>query len=307
MALTLAATGLGVVTAGAAAAAPTATPVVVYDSRPADPAPTYASLGFAATSTSQFGDLVQLAGDNSPVIEVVVNLTSWACEEGAWNTNDCVSADDATFTHPITLNFYEVDRSGPEVAAGALIDTVTVAQDIPYRPSASDNCTDGDAGKWEDGEGNCWNGLATDVVFSGLDLSLGDEVIVGIAYNTQNHGDEPVGTPGPYDALNVSLSPDAPSVGADENADEMFWQTTYLGADGTWSVDTGWDDFNGLVMTITAEGEAAPAPAPEPELAETGVTDTVSGVIAVGAGVLVLGIVLASGAARSRAGMRTEQ
>lgn len=71
-ALSLAATGLALVGASPAAAAP----VTLYDSRPDVPASTYSSLAFLATQTSQFGDLVQLDGENRRIAEVVVNLTS---------------------------------------------------------------------------------------------------------------------------------------------------------------------------------------------------------------------------------------
>lgn len=169
---------------------------------------------------------------------------------------------------------------------------------IPYRPSASAECVDGDAGKWRDAAGICYNGIAADVVFSGLDIPVGDEIIVGIAYNTRNFGDAPLGEPGPYDSLNVSLSPNAPAVGVDDDANQMFWQTLFGGEDGTWKVSEGWDSFNGLVMTITAQGE--PEPEPEPELADTGVADTIGSLLLGGTAAALAGMLLALIAQRRR-------
>ncbi|MBU1250115.1 cell wall-binding repeat-containing protein [Chryseoglobus sp. 28M-23] len=258
-ALALAFTGLSIAVAAPASAAP----AVVYDSIPDAPVTGYSSLAFQSTQTSQFGDLVSLDGDNRRVTEVVVNLTSWACESGSWQDDDCESAVGATFDHPITLNLYEVDRSGADVAAGDLIDTTTKTMSIPYRPSASDDCTDENAGKWQDAAGECSDRISANVVFSDLDVLVGNEVIVAIAYNTRNYGANPLGVGGPYDSLNVSLSPAAPTTGADETTDEMFWATNYGGDDGTFKVSSGWSTFNGLVMRITADSVPAVDPLTE--------------------------------------------
>lgn len=255
-ALSLAATGLAVIAASPAVAAP----AVVYDSIPAEQPSAYVSLGFSATSTSQFGDLVQLDGDNRRITDVVVSLTSWGCETGGWNTSDCVSGVGATFDHPITLNLYNVDRSGADVAAGDLVSSTTRTMTIPFRPSTSVDCP---GGRWQDDEGDCFNGIAADITFDDLDVLVGNEVIVGIAYNTHVHGADPMGTSGPWDSLNVSLADDPPTVGVDETADEMFWQTTYPGYDGTWAVDSGWSPYNGLVMRITADNVTAIDPLTE--------------------------------------------
>ena len=257
-AVTLAVAGVGLVAATPA----TAATAVVYDSIPDVSPPAYASLGYQATSTSEFGDYVVLGGENRVVTEVTVGLTNWACENWAEGANPCVSTPGSSFTHPITLNLYEVDSSGATPAVGDLIESVTVDQEIPFRPSANaEECGDN---RWhsEDTD-SCYNGYAFNVTFDGLNAHVGNDVIVSVAYNTQSYGVAPLGVTGPYNSLNVSLANDAASVGTDENLDEMYWNSTYLGRAPGLTIDTGWDSYFGLVMEITADSVPAIDPLTE--------------------------------------------
>ncbi len=254
----------GVVALAAAPAA--AAEVAVYNSILASPAPASRSLGYQATSTDEFGDYVQLAGSDRVVSTVTVGMTDWACGNWADGANPCVTdgTTGATFTHPITLNLYEVDNSGVDPAAGALIATVTQNAAIPFRPSASPECTGGNANKWYDaGTATCYNGFdfTLDFDLSSLGIVLGDDVIVSIAYDTQSYGAVPTGVNGPYNSLNVSLAQQAPSVGTDENQDEMFWKTSYPGYTDVFLVDTGWSADYGLQLKITTDADLVPAPA----------------------------------------------
>ena len=43
---------------------------------------------------------------------VAVQLSSWACETGAWNTGDCHTDAGATFQTPITLDIYKASSIG---------------------------------------------------------------------------------------------------------------------------------------------------------------------------------------------------
>ena len=66
-------------------------------------------------------------------------MSSFGCESGTWNGSDCVTTPGATFSHPITLNIYNV---GPSNSVGSLLGTRTQTFNIPFRPSADDtNCT----------------------------------------------------------------------------------------------------------------------------------------------------------------------
>ena len=67
---------LAAVLAAGALAAPVSS--VVYDATPTPLPPNVASVGFEATSTSQFGDYVHLAGTDRVLGTVTVTMSDWA-------------------------------------------------------------------------------------------------------------------------------------------------------------------------------------------------------------------------------------
>jgi hypothetical protein len=126
---------------------------------------------------------------------------------------------------------------------------------IPWRPEGDPDCPVlyGVNG-WRAGNGLCYNGLAFNITFdfTSLNVLLPDEVIYGIAYNTNNFGYAPIHASGPYDSLNVGLnSTSGPTVGTDVSSDVVFWNTSYAGfytdggagGVGTFRADTGWSGY----------------------------------------------------------------
>jgi hypothetical protein len=218
------------------------------------------SLGYEATSTSEFGGQVGLAGNarNSP--RVTVTMSSWGCQSGHWFSDDCQSTRRAKFSHPLTLNIYDVN---PDDSPGTLLGAVTHVFNMPYRPSANDaRCTGSDAGKWWHRRSDtCFNGKAFNVVFSMGNLApLPDEVIVSVAYNTTHYGESPIGEGAacfsssagcPYDALNVALA-GSPTVGSQPLPHDAYLDSTWggaycdggVGGTGTFRLDEGcWTNF----------------------------------------------------------------
>jgi hypothetical protein len=229
----VAALAAAVIAFPAAAAGPT----VVYDNTPHPLPGNLVSWAFEATGASEFGDRVGLAaGGPRRAATVTVVMSSWGCQAGYWYSGDCVTAPGATFTHPITLNVYSV---GAGSAPGALLGTVTQTFAIPYRPSADPvSCT---GGRWLDASSStCFNGKAAAITFdlASLSLTLPDEVIVGVAYNTTHFGYTPIGDaapcssgPGgcPYDSLNVAVADPAATLSAGTNPapDDAYQDTAY--------------------------------------------------------------------------------
>ncbi len=239
-----------------------ATESVAFSTLPDALAPNYPSLGYQATSTDEFGDYIQLGGTDRTLTTISVALSSWACETGSGA--GCVTTPEATFDHPITVNVYNVDNSGAVPAVGSLISSVTEVKSIPYRPSAHVDCS---GGGWKAADGSCNSGIAAafDFDFSGIEVPT--DIVVSVAYNTNSHGGAPIGSSGPYESLNVVLGAAAPTVGVDENKDEVFWDTSHAGfyTDGgaagtdTLRVDTGWSDYNGLMVEVGVTGATEPA------------------------------------------------
>ncbi len=247
----------------------------VYSSIPATLPGNVSSLGFEATSTAEFGDVVALGPGPRHLERVRVVLSSWGCEDGTWHGGDCATTPGATFGHPLTLNLYGV---GPGGTVGSLIASKTETFDIPYRPSADPvNCT---GGRWFDGT-TCFNGLAVVATwdFSNEVVSLPSQVAWTVAYDTTHHGANPIGTGAScysesggcgYDSLNVGAQtfPGTPFQGGDVDPAGALLSSTWAGAycdggiggTGSLRVDTGcWAGFTPLAEIVTSapslEGE----------------------------------------------------
>ncbi len=197
---------------------------------------------------------MQLAGTNRVLRSTTVTMSTWA------KHSEYLSMSGAGWTHPITFNVYNVNNAGSVPALGALIKSVTQTVDIPWRPEADATCP-GTA--WRASDTQCYNGLAFNVTFdlSSPSVTLPNDVIVGIAYNTQTYGSTPMGVPGPYNSLNVGAPKNgAATVGTDVNTDNVFWNTSHApfyadgGAAGVgiFRHDTNWTPNGTVAIKITA-------------------------------------------------------
>ncbi|MBG0786082.1 MAG: hypothetical protein H0S79_13375 [Anaerolineaceae bacterium] len=216
---------------------------VVYDAVPETLPPSMASLGYQATSTAEFGDYIQLAASGFQADSITVTMVTWALN------STYPTMDPAGWTHPITLNIYEALPGTPN-AAGNVIISMTDTFDIPWRPEADlVNCSDN---KWYAPDGTCQNGYAFNITFDlkDMDVILPEEIVIGIAYNTQTHGYDPIGVSGPYNSLNVGVMGEV-TVGTDVDTDALFWNTSqasYYSDGGTGGVgvfreDTEWTPY----------------------------------------------------------------
>ena len=225
-----------------------------YDATPSPLPPNVASVGFEATSTSEFGDYVHLAGINRELETVTVTMSDWALH------SDYPSYPAAGWSHPITVNIYS-SHLGANGAPDTLLATTTENVSIPWRPEADPTCSTPTA--WRAGDGQCYNGLAFNATLdlSSLNVTLPNDVIVGVAYNTADYGASPIGLPGPYNSLNVGApNGQTASVGTDDNADNVFWNTSFAGfyADGgaagvgIFREDTNWTPNGTAAIKINA-------------------------------------------------------
>jgi hypothetical protein len=225
--------GMGVLLAPTAGLAKDAG--AAYDSIPSPLPGNLPSVGFEATSTSEFGNQITFGHGSRNLHQVAVTMSSWACQSGTWGDGTCVSAPGSTFPEDITLNLYNAPTGASAPGPGSLITTMTEKFNIPYRPSATIACATGGWGP------SCFHGLATNIVFD-FDLRSGhiklpDSVVYGIAYNTSDYGAAPqrpqacnATTQGcPYDSLNVALSTDPTDVsaGSNPNSGTVFWSTSF--------------------------------------------------------------------------------
>lgn len=193
--------------------------VTIYDSTPSGPLPgNLPSLGPEAYAFGNLGDKISFAAGPRRLSNVVVTLSSWACQQGNWDKGDCKTLPGATFSQPMTLTIWNADHTKQLASADQTFN-------VPYRPSASAKCTDEKGiptGKWyQAATGKCFNGLANQVRFNLPEtVAVPDTVVYEIAYNTSNFGPHPLGVTGPYDSLNIAITP-APSLGS--TADSHAW------------------------------------------------------------------------------------
>jgi hypothetical protein len=214
---------------------------IVYDAIPGILPPNMASVGFQATQTAEFGDYVHLAGANRALKSVTVTMSDWAIR------TDYPSMPTAGWTHPISLSLCAVIPGAPLNQAGAKLGTVTQTFTIPWRPPNDPASPDGLS--WKAGDGSYYHGLAFNITFdlASLDITLPNDVIICVAYNTQSYGAVPMAAPGPYNSLNVGVEGSA-TVGSDDNIDRVFWNTATaawyadkgLAGVGIFREDTGW-------------------------------------------------------------------
>ncbi len=204
---------------------------VIYDSTVSPLPANLPSVGPEAYAYTEFGDEINFASGPRTLKTVTVTLSSWACQNGTWHTDDCATTPGATYSVPITFNIYAVGANDTVVA---LIATKTQSFNVPYRPSKDDvNCTGDSTGKWYDSSTNtCNNGIAANVTFdfSSMGTQLPDSVIYGIQYNSTHYGPNPIGESAScysttagcfYDSLNIALSPTV-TVGSKPHPDTVF-------------------------------------------------------------------------------------
>ncbi len=235
---------------------------VIYDSIPSPLPLNVPSLGYQATQTAEFGDLIQFGGTGRTLAQVTVLMSDWA-QASEWPSYP--GAGGATWSHPLTLNLYNVDNSGPYPAPGTLLATRTVTASIPWRPAPDPTCPGGTA--WRAGDGNCYNGLAFTVSFDFSGTTVPNQIIYGLAYNTQTWGANPIGTAGPYCSLNFGLASVAPTTGSDPAPDTAYWNTSTAanyadggaGGVGTFRRDTNWTPYSGAIRFAEVPPAAVPA------------------------------------------------
>lgn len=216
--------------------APAAFADVIYSTIPEPFLPNLPSLGYAATQTQEFGDLIQFAGGARNLTQVSVVMSNWAKQ------SDWTGVGSSTgYNQNLTLNLYNVGLGN---TVGSLFATQTVSTFIPWRPEDSVACP---AGQWQAGNGSCYSGLAfaASLDFSGV--LAPNELIYGLAYNT-------IGA-GPYDSLNFGLATVGPTVGSRPSPDTAYWNTANaanytdggLGGTNTFRQDTGWTPYSGAI------------------------------------------------------------
>ena len=225
---------------GSASGAPAL--INAYNSTPTHLTANVPSVGFEASATSEFGDEVTLVGAGTHLRRVKVVMSSWGCETGSWNNNNCLTSPGASFSVPITVNVYVGTNGG---APGALLASQTRTFNIKFRPSRNTTkCTGPFAGEWwSKADHSCYNGFAQVITFSfpgSPGINLPNDVVWTVAYNTTHYGYVPVTESAPcftssggcgYDSLNVGVEtfPGQPNHGTDVDPNGVYFNSSVAG------------------------------------------------------------------------------
>jgi len=230
---------VGALFAALTMSAPAFADVVIYNSIPS-PLPTnVTSLGYECCEVNEFGNEVGFSGTARQLTDVTVTMSNWAYQSVYPGFGTATG-----FTVPLTLNLYNAGAGG---AVGSLIATDTINAFIQWRPEP-DGCS-GVGSTTFTGSGGCFNGLAENVTFDFTGVTVPDQVIYGLAFNTYSYGAAPTGVQGPYDSLNFGLTTTSPSVGTnvvpgtlDINAAGPYPVTS--ATPGTFGPDTNWAPYS---------------------------------------------------------------
>jgi hypothetical protein len=258
---------LALLFAFASASAVLAAPPVIYDNRPTPLPPNIPSEGFQANGDSEFGEYVQFAGTDRMLTKVTVIMSDWAKYSDYTTPGTCPLSSACTaagWMHPITLNIYNVVGSGATASPGTLLATKTQTFAIPWRPEPSGSC----GGGWLGPDSNCYNGFAFPITFdfTGMGVTLPNQVIYGVAFNTQTYGYAPLGVNGPYISLNVGVNNSSgappfgpPSVGSNPgDPDSAYLNQLSSGFVRT----TGWAPFSVAASFEAVAAGSVPALSP---------------------------------------------
>jgi hypothetical protein len=202
-----------VAAAGLFAAAAQAEVVTIYNSI-SSPLPDHLpSQGYECCQTDAVGNIVTPAAIGTFTSASVV-LVDWALQSSYNGTNP------AGFTAPITLTLYSVGpNNGNGIpTVGSTIGSVTQSILVPWQPVGG--CSDPTQflGTNSAGVVGCHNGSTSLATFdlTSLNLTVPEQFIYGISYNTDTSGYSPLGFSSPTDSLNVGiLAGGTPSVGSD--------------------------------------------------------------------------------------------
>jgi hypothetical protein len=221
----VAAAGVLALSAGAASASITFTPL--YNNI-ASPLPgNVPSEAIQATSTSEFGGQVELAGPVLTTTKVKVAMSSWACQSGGAEDGSCVTAPGAKFEWPVTLHIYAV---GVNNSVGTEVARITKTFKMPYRPSANNvKCTGSHLGGWVY-KGQCFHGKLFSITYLLRGVAVPSKAIISVSFNTESYGAEPTGVEGPYNSLNVAGFTGSPSVGVDPQPESVYINSLWTGA-----------------------------------------------------------------------------
>lgn len=162
-----------------------------------------------AQPTNEIGTHVRFA----PGTPRALHTVRFGFESWAQRSQHTGIGDENGWLQAMTVNVYAVGPTPTTIGTspGPILATFTRSVLVPWRPAPSDACgintQDGQRQYTDAVSGACRSGKDFVATFdmSALGVVLPDEVIVTLATNTQNNGYQPIGSPGPWNSLNLAF------------------------------------------------------------------------------------------------------
>lgn len=210
---------------------------IIYNSIPGPLPPSIPSESYEATATSEFGAHVLFAGTSRNLGSVTVVVNDWAYE----SEFEAVGTSSGYYV-PMTLNLYNVAPGG---GVGSVLASVTVNQLVPWRAEPSPlSCAAGANNQWLAADG-CHNGENFTETFDFTGVTVPNELIFGLAYNTQHYGSSPTGVAGPYNSLNFAVASNV-YVGSNAEPGVQYQNSSNSG----FIAASGWGSYNAAVEFV---------------------------------------------------------
>lgn len=190
--------------------------VTIFDNIP-EPGQTnyntsYFSHGFQAQGTTELGNLVNFSGTARKLNTIKVNMVTYAQSNSwtAWAATNS-SASSSGYNHELILRVYSLTSSNTVQLLTYQTNNVLV----PWaQPSGINSFT---------GLPNTGQAFTVSYDFSAANILLPNSAIISIGFNTQSYGDSPIGSAGPYDALNFGVMYSSNTiVGSDTDPNSVF-------------------------------------------------------------------------------------
>jgi hypothetical protein len=216
------------------------TPEVVFQNGPDTLNIVYLSTAMQANGLSGMAKYVNLGGSARKLHSCDVTLVtysrydtsspygykSWADQNPALvvppTSGVSIPGNSGGWYHPVTLSFYDYFNDGV-TETYRLLTSQTVQAFIPWRPAKDAN-----------GNNYSYQSYPFRVPFTFPDgVILPQEVWVAVSFNTQSYGASPIGSAGPYNALNISY-PDGQQAGSTlfPNLQLLYKNWRWLSASG---------------------------------------------------------------------------
>lgn len=191
---------------------------VVYNNVPSPLPGNFASIGLEATSSSEFGGEIELAGKARSKPTLTVVMSSWACETGSIGEGTCKTVKPMKgFKVPVTVRVYAVG----ELEEGPIAEKTKNVK-MSFRPSSEPMKCNTET--WYDAADEaCYHGFAFPISIKlGMLKRMPKRSVITVSYPHSS---------GPAQSLNVSVS--EPSEGTlslgGQPVEEWFVNSTWTG------------------------------------------------------------------------------